>query len=75
MIESRRPDGRGHRAESGDRLASRELGISREKVRRAGKIAAIAPEAKAAARAAGLDDNQAALLKSQRRGASRHQDP
>jgi ParB family transcriptional regulator, chromosome partitioning protein len=61
-IESKRADGRGHRPESGDRLAARELGIPRDDVRRAQAIAALPEETKAAARAKGLDDNQAALL-------------
>lgn len=50
------------RPEGGIRAASRELGLDRNEVTRAIKIAGIAPEAKDAATAAGLDDNQAALL-------------
>lgn len=52
--------GRGN--EGGERLAARELGITREEVRRAEKIDSITPEAKEAAREAGIDDNQSALL-------------
>ena len=37
--------------------------MSRDEVRRARKIAGMRPEAKAAAKAAGIDDNQTALLK------------
>jgi hypothetical protein len=47
----------------GARLASRELGITREEVRRSVKIDSIIPAAKEAAREAGLDRNQSALLK------------
>lgn len=50
------------RPEGGARMAARELGVTEQEVRRAEKIAAIAPEAKAAAREAGLDDNQRRLL-------------
>lgn len=60
--------GRGN--EGGDSLAARELGITREEVRRAEKIDAIAPEAKEAAKEAGLDDNQSALLRVAARPAS-----
>jgi ParB family transcriptional regulator, chromosome partitioning protein len=51
------------RPESGIRAASRELGIKRQEVDRSIKIAAITPEAKEAARVAGIDDNQSALLR------------
>jgi ParB/RepB/Spo0J family partition protein len=51
------------RPESGVKAAARELGIERTEAQRAVKIAAITPEAKEAAKAAGLDDNQSALLK------------
>ena len=61
--ESRREDGRGHRHEGGDSLAARDLGITREEVRRAKTIAALPDQTKQAARDAGLDDNQSALLK------------
>jgi ParB-like chromosome segregation protein Spo0J len=52
--------GRGNKG--GEAQASRELGLSRPDVHRAVKVAALAPEAKKAARAAGLDDNRSALL-------------
>lgn len=61
-IESRREDGKGHRKEGGVRAAAREIGVDREDARRATKVAAITPEAKQAARDAGLDDNRSALL-------------
>lgn len=48
--------------EAGVSKASRELGLTREHVQRSRKIAAISPEAKEAARAAGFDDNQSKLL-------------
>ena len=47
----------------GVRAASRELGITRDKASRSVKIDSIAPAAKEAAREAGLDRNQSALLK------------
>jgi hypothetical protein len=40
-----------------------ELGVDRDEARRAVKIASITPEAREAAREAGLDDNQSALLR------------
>ncbi len=43
--------------------AAKELAVSREEVRRSDIIAGIAPKAKKAAEAAGLGDNQGALLK------------
>jgi len=49
--------------ESGIREASRELGIDPKAIRNAAKIASITPEAKEAAREAGIDDNQSKLLK------------
>jgi ParB family transcriptional regulator, chromosome partitioning protein len=52
--------GRGNKG--GEAQASRELGLSRADVHRAGKVAAISPKAKEAAREAGLDDNRTALL-------------
>jgi ParB-like chromosome segregation protein Spo0J len=42
--------------------AARELNIPRQELQRAVKIAGITPEAKAAAKAAGVDDNQSKLL-------------
>jgi ParB family chromosome partitioning protein len=53
----------GGRPEGGARAAARELGIDRNEVRRADKIDSITEEAQEAAVEAGLDDNQAALLK------------
>jgi len=65
-IESKREDGKGHRMESGARAASRELGIDRERVRRAVKIAGLPEEAKRAAEEVGLSDNQSALERAAR---------
>ncbi|VTZ27245.1 conserved hypothetical protein [Methylocella tundrae] len=48
--------------DKGVRRAVRELGIERTEARRSDKIAGLSPEAKAAAREVGLDDNQSALL-------------
>lgn len=62
-FESKRPDGKGHRHESGINAAVRELGIERTQAQRAIRIADITPEAHEAACAAGLDNNQSALLK------------
>jgi ParB-like chromosome segregation protein Spo0J len=64
--ESKREDGRGHRHEGGDSRAARDLGISRDEVRRAKTIAALPEQTKQAAREIGLDDNQSALLKAAR---------
>lgn len=50
------------RPESGINAAVRELGIDRTEAQRAVKIASITPKAKEAAAAAGLADNQTALL-------------
>jgi hypothetical protein len=47
--ESKRPDGRGHRSQSGVRAASRELGIERTEIQCSIKIASLTPEAKALA--------------------------
>ena len=52
----------GGRPEGGAAAASRELGLGERDVQRAVKIASMDPEAKEAARVAGLDDNQSALL-------------
>jgi ParB-like chromosome segregation protein Spo0J len=52
----------GGRPESGAAAASRELGIDERDVQRAVKVSSLAPEAKQAARDAGLDDNRSALL-------------
>jgi ParB-like chromosome segregation protein Spo0J len=61
---SRQPDAKplGGRPESGTRLASRELGISEPRARRAQVIASLPSEVKAVAIERGLDDNQSALL-------------
>jgi ParB-like nuclease domain len=56
----------GRGKEGGDSLAARDLGITREEVRRAKTIAALPEQTKQAARDAGLDDNQSALLKAAR---------
>ena len=48
--------------ERGDSLAARDLGLSRDEVRRAQTIAALPEKTKEAARSLGYDDNQAALL-------------
>ena len=61
-IESRRGDGRGHRAEGGVNAAARELGIDKYDAHRAVKVAGLSDEAKRAARDAKLDDNRSALL-------------
>jgi ParB family transcriptional regulator, chromosome partitioning protein len=54
------------RPESGDSRVARDLGITRDEVRRAKTIAALPEETKQAAREIGLDDNQSALLKAAR---------
>jgi hypothetical protein len=51
----------GGRPEGGVRAAARELGIQKSEAHRAVKIASMAPEAKKAAKEAGLDNNQSAL--------------
>jgi hypothetical protein len=56
----------GRGKEGGESLAARDLGITREEVRRAKAIASLAEQTKQAARDAGLDDNQSALLKAAR---------
>src|SRR6185369_12842487 len=53
----------GGRPESGINVAVRELHIDRTEAQRAVKINKIAPEAKAAAKEAGIDNNQSALLR------------
>ena len=52
----------GGRPESGARKAARELGIDKDDAHRAAKVAGLEPEAKQAARDAGLADNRTALL-------------
>jgi ParB-like chromosome segregation protein Spo0J len=61
-LSSRGRDGEG-RPESGVRAAGRELGVGKDDAHRAVKVDSIIPEAKEAARAAGLDRNRTALLK------------
>jgi hypothetical protein len=51
------------RKEGGVAAASRALGITRQGAQRAIKVASIVPEAKEAAKAAGIANNQSALLK------------
>ncbi len=57
------PLGGGQPKEGGVRKTAEALGVSRQEVQRASKIASIAPAAKEAVRSAGLSDNQSALLK------------
>jgi ParB-like chromosome segregation protein Spo0J len=52
---------------------AKQLGISREAVRRSKKIAGISPKAKKAAKKTGLDDNQAALLKAAKKSTPKGQ--
>ena len=56
------PKPKGGRPDGGVRAASRELGIEKEDARRAIKVDGLSPEAKSAARDAGLDNNRTALL-------------
>jgi ParB-like chromosome segregation protein Spo0J len=56
------PTGGAQPAEKGVRKVARELNLERKDVERAVKVASISPQAKQAARDAGLDDNRAALL-------------
>jgi ParB family chromosome partitioning protein len=53
--------GRGN--EGGINAAARDLGVDRTQAQRAVKVDALTPEVKDAAREAGLDDNQSALLR------------
>lgn len=61
--KSVREDGRGHRQPGGIRKAARDLGVSRQTLERATKVASLSHEAKTTARAVGLANNQTALLK------------
>ena len=61
QVESKR--NQGGRPEGGQRAAARELGLDLNEVQRSLKIAEADPEAKEAAKAAGLDKFQSALLK------------
>jgi hypothetical protein len=54
------------RPKGGRSAAAREIGISEADARRSERIAALPDEAKAEAKALGLDDNQVALLKATR---------
>ena len=57
------PVGGSQPKEIGVRATARELGVSQPEVQRSAKIAGLTEEAKEAAREAGIDDNQSALLK------------
>lgn len=61
-IETKRPDGKGHRKEGGINAAARELGVERTATQRAVKVASLSDEAKQVARDTGLDDNRSVLL-------------
>jgi ParB-like chromosome segregation protein Spo0J len=56
------PSGGAQPAEKGVRKVARELNLERKDAERAVKVASISPEAKQAARDAGLDDKRKALL-------------
>lgn len=56
------PKPQGGRPQGGERAAARQLGLDRDDVRRARKIASLSPEAQEAARRVGLEDNRSALL-------------
>jgi pyruvate/2-oxoglutarate dehydrogenase complex dihydrolipoamide acyltransferase (E2) component len=60
QVDQKMPRGR---PEGGGSLAARKLGMDRSEVRRATRVDSIIPAAKEAAREAGLDYNQSALLK------------
>lgn len=57
------PPGGAQPNDKGINSAVRELGIERTAAQRATKVAGLSPEAKAAAKETGLDNNQSALLK------------
>jgi ParB family chromosome partitioning protein len=57
------PVGGSQSTDLGNRKVAKELGVDEKVVRNSGKIAAISDDAKDAAKAAGLDDNQSALLR------------
>lgn len=63
--------GRGNKG--GISEASRELGIERTDATRALRVAALSPEAKAAAKESGLDDNRSALLEAAKQTAPEKQ--
>ncbi len=50
------------RPQGGINAAAREIGVDKDDAYRAIKVASLSPEAKAAARQSGLDDNRSALL-------------
>lgn len=56
------PSGGQQPKDKGHRKTAKEFGVSEQDVRRAEKVASLTPEAKEAAREAGLDDNRSALL-------------
>jgi ParB-like chromosome segregation protein Spo0J len=56
------PLGGAQPSEKGVRKVASDLGLDKSDVQRAAKVASISPEAKQAARVAGLDDNRTALL-------------
>ena len=62
-FESKRPDGKGHRKESGTKGTARKAGVERNRAQRAETVAALPAEVKIAAKELGLDNNQTALLK------------
>jgi ParB family chromosome partitioning protein len=64
----------GRGKEGGIRAASRDLGINREDARRAVHVASLAPDAKEAAREAGLADNRTALLQAAKEPPERQAD-
>jgi len=57
---------KGGRPESGARKAARDLGLDKDEVHRALKVASLSPEAQDAAREVGLDDNRSALLEARK---------
>lgn len=67
-IESKRADGKGHRPEGGVDTAARELGLESTEAHRLVSIGGLSEAARDAARAAGLDNNQTALLAAARDG-------
>ena len=57
------PSGRAQPHDKGITEAARVLGMPRREIQRGTKIASLTPEAKEAAKAAGIDDNQSKLLR------------
>jgi len=68
------PPGGKQPRDAGINAATRALGIGRTDTQRAVKVDSLSPEAKQAARAAGLDDNRTALLKAARAPPERQAD-